>query len=83
MALFNKMGINDRQMAHTRLRKCFSTNLEELANPEEMDDLDKVMSHWKDTRKRCYIHRKCTKMTSKEMRTMANKPHSIKGHLPH
>ena len=70
-AFFAKTGISDRRFTHTGLRKCFSSNLEEMAEPEEVDDVEKVMSHGKTTRKRSYVRRQCTKIASKAMATIA------------
>lgn len=69
-AFFAKTGISDHYFTHTGLRKCFSSNLEELAEPEEADDVEKVMSHGKTMRKRSYVCRQCIKITSKAMATI-------------
>lgn len=76
-AFFNKTGISNRSMTHMGLRKCFSSNLEELAEPEEANEVEKVMCHGKETRKRCYVRRRCTKIASKAMTTIAKMTSSL------
>lgn len=70
-AFFEKSGVTKTRIAHTHLQKFISTQTYEHGNPKESQEVEKVMSHGKTTRKRCYVRKDCTRTTSQAMAIIA------------
>ena len=64
---FEKTGVTTQRVSHTKIRKFIATRTMEDATPKEDEKVTKMMGHSVTTRRRCYVHTRCTNLAANAM----------------